>query len=92
MANTYNIGDLVTITADFTVVATGDEIDPSSVVITVEAPNGTTSTPSVSNPSTGSFTVQTAATMPGTYRYRAVGTGAAQAAGQGFFLVSQNSF
>lgn len=92
MANTYSIGDLVELTATFTTVATGDDIAPTTVVITVEAPNGATSTPDVSNPSTGVYTAEVSITLPGTYRWRAVGTGAAQAALDSFFLVRQNSF
>lgn len=87
-----NIGDLVQINVTFTTVASGAAINPTSVVITVRAPDGTISTPAVSNPTTGTYTAQVAITMAGEWLWHAAGTGAAQAATQGAFSVEPNSF
>lgn len=88
----YNIGDIATLTAAFTIAATGTAANPTTTVITVRAPDGTESTPAVSNPSTGSEQAQVSLTLAGEWLWRAVGTGAVQAAGQGAFYVTPNSF
>lgn len=92
MANTYSIGDLVQITATFTDVDTGDLINPTTVTFTVRAPDGTQTTPSASNTSTGIYQAQIDITEAGIWRWRATGTGSAQAAGSSYFRVQQNTF
>ena len=89
---TYNIGDLVELTASFTTVSSGSASDPTTVTITVRDPTGTTSTPSVTKSSTGIYTAQVAPTDAGIWLWRAVGTGAVQAANQSEFEVAPNSF
>lgn len=89
---TYNVGDLVQLTASFTTVATGAATNPTTTTITVRDPDGNITTPAVSTPSTGTFTAQVSATTGGTWQWRAVGTGACQAANQGQFYVEPNSF
>ena len=90
--NFYDIGDLVQLTATFTTVPGGEEIDPSAVEITVcdEALNE--STPTVSNPQVGVFTALVSPTIPGKWRWRATGTGAAQASADGLFIVKAPTF
>lgn len=92
MPGTYNIGDLVVLTAAFANETTRNAANPTATTIIVRAPDGTTSTPAPANPSTGTFTAQVSATQSGEWLWRAVGTGAVQAAGQSSFYVTPNSF
>lgn len=92
MPNTYSIGDLIQLTATFTTVATGANINPTTVTFTIRKPDGTQTSPSVTNPSTGVYQTQVSIDQPGTWRWRAVGTGAAQAAMDSAFQVTPNTF
>lgn len=92
MTNTYDINDLVVVSAEFQRVSDGTDIDPTVVVITVHDPDGNTTTPAVSNPSVGVWTAQVAPTITGLWKWRAVGTGAAQAGKDGSFFVREPSF
>lgn len=82
----YSVGDLVKLTATFTDAANALE-DPTAVAFTVYAPNGATSTPVVTRVSTGVYTALVSATQEGDWEWRAVGTGAVQAAKRGEFHV-----
>jgi hypothetical protein len=65
----------------------GAAANASSVVVTVTNPDGTTQTPAVTNPGTGSYqAVVTAAAQPGTYLARWVATGS------GFTFVYETQF
>lgn len=89
--NEYNIGDLVELTATFQN-QTPANVNPSTVVITVYDPAGNLTTPAVTNPSTGVFTSSVSVGISGVWKWRAVGTGAAQAAQDGSFYVQPNTF
>jgi hypothetical protein len=69
---TIDVGDLL---PDFgflcTSNATGAATDPTSFVVTLTAPDGSTSTPTPAHPATGLYTVVQVATAPG--RWVAVG-------------------
>lgn len=77
--NTYDIGDAVVLTATFSVA-------PTTVTLTLRAPDGTESTPAVSSTG-GTSTATVVTTQAGIYRYRWEGTGAAVAAEEGAFRV-----
>lgn len=89
MANTYDKGDLVRVTATWTDPLNSDAaIDPSTVAIDVTTPSGTT-TPyvygtdaEVKRDSIGIYYMDLSLTEEGTWKYRWYSTGAAQAAEQ----------
>jgi len=90
----YDRGDLVRITATFTV---NDVVtDPASVYLYLRAPDGTLTTlqygvdGSVVKVSTGVYRYDYSATTRGDVYYRWSGTGAAQAAEQGAFYVQDD--
>jgi hypothetical protein len=64
-----------------------DRTTPSdaTVALTVKAPDGTTITPSVTHVATGQYSAAVSITMPGTWSYRWVATGALVAADEGQF-------
>jgi hypothetical protein len=90
--NFYDIGDLVQLTATFTTVAGGEPVDPSAVAITVADPDLNETTPAVENPSVGVFTALVSIVRAGKWRWRATGTGAAQASADGLFIVNEPTF
>ena len=90
--NKYYIGDLVQIAAQFMVTADGAFVDPTTVTFVVLDPTGERTYPSVSNPSVGNYTAQVPATVDGTWRWQAVGTGSGQAVSFGQFIVQPNLF
>lgn len=71
----YDIGDDVTITTSFSV--NGALVDPASVALSVTAPDGDVSTPSVAHPSVGQFEAVVLATAAGRWRYTWTTTGPA---------------
>jgi hypothetical protein len=62
------------------------------VQITVCDPDLNETTPFVSNPQVGVFTALVSVTLPGKWRWRATGTGAAQASADGLFIVRAPTF
>lgn len=87
MASAYDIGDMVRLFAAFTTTATGAAVDPGAVALTVEAPDGTETTPSVTKTAVGLYYGDYAPTMPGIHYYRFVGTVSNVAAEEGQFTV-----
>ena len=86
--STYDLGDVVTLTATVKDTA-GAPANAGTMVCTVTAPDGTTSTPSVANPSTGTYTAQLTPASAGRYQVRWLATGAnAGAFVQDFTVVS----
>lgn len=71
----YDVGDIVPLELAVTD-ANGAPANGGSVTLTVTLPDGTTVTPSVSNPSTGQYTVDYTATVEGRHAVRWVVTGA----------------
>src|SRR4051812_29508852 len=84
--NTYQIGDAVPLEATFRNTA-GTLTNPTAVTLTVRAPDGTITTPSPTNPSTGVFHYDLSVTQPGLWWYTFKGTGAIQAADRKSFYV-----
>lgn len=94
--NTYNIGDIVVMTAQFVVPATGEGVSPGSVVCTIVEPNGkTTHTPVVSSGTNSLgqpiYTAEWAPTVAGTWFYAFDGTGTYQASSEQPFEVSSRN-
>ena len=84
----FDIGDRVRITATFTDLA-GAVADPTTVALTVKAPDGTLTSPSNSKDSTGVYHADVNPDASGTWWYRWTGTGALVAAEEGTFSVRQ---
>lgn len=83
----YDVGDEITLEGIFKV--DGALTDPTAATCTVRKPDGTTSTPSVTHPSTGVYQakVTPAVGEQGDWQYRFDGTGAAKAGGRKMFVV-----
>lgn len=89
MASTYDIGDVVRLSAGFVQTTA---IDPGTVALTVQAPDATSTTytfalSTVTKDSTGNYHVDITPTQTGTYRYRWVSTGNGAAAEEKWFQV-----
>jgi hypothetical protein len=90
MASTYDIGDIVRITSVFTQNAA--VIDPSTVALAIKAPDATTTTytyagATITKDSPGTYHVDVAPTLTGTWRYRWVSTGTGAGAEESWFQV-----
>lgn len=83
---TYDVGDVATLTASFTDAA-GSAADPTSVTLTVQAPDGTQATPTPTSSVVGTWTADVSVTQAGVWWYRFEGTGAVAAAAEGSLLV-----
>lgn len=85
MASEYDIGDSVVLTSTFTV--SGTLTNPGAVTVTIKLPDGTTTTPSASNVSTGVYRATYTTTQAGTHWVRFLGTPPAQGAEEISFSV-----
>jgi len=85
MANIYDVGDGVRVSANFTVsdVAT----DPTSVVLTITDPSGNVGTSTPSTSGTGAYYEDIIVDEPGAWYSRFDGTGAVVAAIESHFFV-----
>lgn len=79
MANAYDRGDLVRLSATFTDAA-GAVADPTTVVLRLLAPDGTASTPATVKDSVGVYHYDLSITATGYWSYRWEGTGTVQTA------------
>lgn len=84
MSEIYDIGDRVTLTANFT--DAGSPVQPTTVTCTVKAPSGMTTSSSVTNTS-GTYSAEVEPDEQGAWYYRFAGTGTYVAAGEGTFRV-----
>lgn len=92
----YPLDTAVTVTETFRIL--GVPTDPTTVTYKLQDPEGVTTTyvfgvdAEVTNPSVGVYLLETpACTIPGTWLYEIVGTGAVVATGQGDFTILQSS-
>lgn len=69
MSCEYYEGDTITLQATFRDIA-GDLVDPSTVTLTVEDPDGNQTTPSTTNPSVGVYEAQVDLDLAGWWSYR----------------------
>ena len=90
MANSYDLGDVVRLTATFTDTG-GSYADPTKVTFTYGDPAGSwttdTSTGSVLNPSTGVYTLDIYPDSPGVWSYKVNSTGTIQTAAESYIRV-----
>ena len=90
--NAYNVGDLIRITGNLSTAA-GLAVDPSALVVTVQAPNGTktaytyNSDPFPVRAEAGEFYVDYTPTQAGEHYYKFASTGTGQAVDEGAFMV-----
>lgn len=89
--NTYTSGDLVRCSAAFTDAA-GAPVNPTTVTGFTKTPAGIISPQSVTHDSLGNYHFDVSVSESGTWYYRLVGTGAAQAAAEGRFIVAESAF
>lgn len=82
----YDLGDVVALGVTITNTA-GEPANATTVVATITAPDGTTSTPSVTNSGTGLYDVSFTPTTSGRYLIRWVATGTNASAYQDDFTV-----
>lgn len=91
--STFDIGDLVRVTAAFTDIA-GVAADPTTVTLEVKNPAGaravytSATSPAVVNSAVGSYYCDVPVALAGRWSYRWVGSGAVIAAAEGEFEVS----
>ena len=102
-ANTYRVGQLVTVLGVFTQrtdphdPASGVPVDPATVAIEVTDPSSVETTwvfgtdPEVENDDVGKYHANVDVDAAGTWRYRWVSTGNGQAAGRGRFIVKSET-
>ena len=94
MTNVYDEGDLVRLTAKFTILT--ELTNPSAVYLQVIGPDRVTGTYSypttVSILATGTFYRDVSVDQVGRYDYNFQGTGTVQAVGAGKFLVRRTDF
>ena len=88
--HTCDIGDAPTLS--WALFSDADKTTPidATVVLTVKAPDGTTTTPSVSHDGTGEYSASVEMTTAGTWRYRWSATGAVKAADEGRIIVRES--
>lgn len=95
--NSYDLGDLVRVTAAFTNTA-GTAIDPAAVFFQAKDPNGTLTEYTYGTDvelvrdSLGNYHADVAAAAAGTWHYRFYSTGSGQAAETGSFTVERSEF
>jgi hypothetical protein len=80
----FNVGDVATLTYTLTV---GGTPTSATVVLTLTAPNGTSSAPTVTESPVGTYTAEPLVTMTGTWSYRFVASGTATDVETGSFTV-----
>lgn len=85
----YDIGDVAVLRATFTI----DDVltTPTTATLVVLLPDGTTTSPTPTTPSTGVKRAEVPITMSGNWHYRWVGTGAAAGAAEGVLVVRRSS-
>lgn len=78
----YHVGDVAVLTATFRDVVTGALVNPTTVVLKVRRPDGTSAAlGGVTNPSVGVFEGEHEFTVPGDHWWSAQGTAGAKAYG-----------
>lgn len=86
----YDLGDVVALGVTITNAAGANE-NATAVVVTITAPDGTTSTPSISNSAAGLYDVSYTPSTSGRYLIRWVATGANASAYMDEFTVRDNT-
>ena len=89
MANAYYPGQLVRVSCAFTV--SGVATDPTAVVLTVEDPAGTITTPTPVHDTTGNYHYDLTPVLPSWWSYQWKGTGTVVASTEASFCVITSS-
>lgn len=84
----YDVGDVARLEATFR--DTAGVLTNTTVTLTVKKPDGTSSTPSTSNPSTGLYRADISIDQPGVWVYRFAGTGAVTSVEEGRLYVRRS--
>jgi hypothetical protein len=87
MSNIYLIGNVIRLTASFTVSGTATDPSPTPVC-TVREPDGATATPTVTKTATGAFYADYTPSKPGAHIYRWAGEGTAKSAAETTFFAT----
>lgn len=90
MANTYDIGDRVRLSATFEV--DGTPTDPDTIVVKVRDPSGNESSDTPTKEDTGDYYFDLTLDEDGVWYFRFEGTGAAEAAEESTFTVRTTHF
>lgn len=86
----YEIGDGVRLSVVFTDAVSGALADPTTVILTLQQPDGTDAVVVVQKDATGKYHADYLTTLPGVHVWRWAGTGAVPAAAEGVFTVSRS--
>lgn len=94
MANSYDVGDVARISANFQQASV--DVDPTTVSLTVVAPDATSTTytyagATVTKASVGDYYVDVALSAAGKWKYRWVSTGTGASAAEGYLMVRTRS-
>lgn len=89
--NNYTVGTLVRVSTVVTQIVGGSPIDPTTITLTLELPDGTIVdlTSAIVRDSTGNYHADYTPVAFGLHQYEWAGTGAAQVAKVGSFIVNQ---
>lgn len=90
MAGPYELGSVVRLRLTATDTDTSTAVNPTSVALTIKLPDGTTASPSPTNPATGSYRADYTPTLEGIHHYRWVGTGSNAGAKESHFTVKKS--
>lgn len=92
--NHYTANTLIRVKVEVDEVTNGSPIDPTTVQLKMNLPNGqiVDLSSSISNDSVGVYHADYLPALVGLYQYEWIGTGAAQVASIGSFLVDQAVF
>lgn len=89
--NTYEQGNLLRLTGEFSDAVTGAPVDPATVMFRIRTPDGAvteyTYPSNVTQSGSGSYYVDWPAVMPGRYTYRFFSTGSGMASRDRVFIV-----
>jgi hypothetical protein len=85
----FDIGDTAHIAITFADL-NGTPTNPSTVVLTIQAPDGTQTTPGTTNDGSGLYHYDLAVAQSGIYRFKWVGTGAINAVEEGEIAVKES--
>lgn len=91
---TYDVGDMVTITAEFTDLA-GVPADPGTVTLQIREPDGTVTAYAevdMAHPAPGTWSMEVPLDAGGWWHYRFAGVGGLVAAGEGRIQVAASVF
>jgi hypothetical protein len=85
MPNTYQVGDRIVLRGTFT--ASDVPTNPTAVTLSIQAPDGTITSPAPTNVSAGLYEYDLDVDQSGAWRYRFAGTGAVVAASRDAVLI-----